>query len=129
MTLERKKECAQIAIDVSRWSKDSACIAAGAAIREFLTALDVAKGVTRADDERLEQAAIRVWGEHVWGCDSADHMAELVLSLRHQLGRARAVVEAARTIRAKYIKLRGWDVEALERLDEALKRHDEGGKE
>lgn len=42
-------------------------------------------GAIRADDERLEKAAVRIWGEHVMGCDTAERMADLIEHLRAQI--------------------------------------------
>lgn len=40
------------------------------------------KGVIEADDKRLSDAAISVWGEHIRGCDTPQEMAELINYLR-----------------------------------------------
>lgn len=47
--------------------------------------LTLTRGAMAADDARLREAAIRVWGEHVRGCDTPDEMADLIRELRRQL--------------------------------------------
>lgn len=46
------------------------------------------RGAIEADEERLKAAAIRVWGEHVHGCDAPDRMADLIIALRANQGGA-----------------------------------------
>lgn len=41
--------------------------------------------VITADDNRLKDAAIRVWGEDRHGCDTADWLAEEILFLRKKV--------------------------------------------
>lgn len=45
------------------------------------------RGVMAADEERTRAAAMRVWGEHVRGCDTADAMADLIVSQRAEIAR------------------------------------------
>ena len=63
------------------------------AVRGYIKALreQVAqvRGAMSADDGRLEAAAKRVWGEHIWGCDTPDQMADLILGLREENARLR----------------------------------------
>jgi hypothetical protein len=43
------------------------------------------RGAMAADDERLKAAAERVWGDHIWGCDTPEKLADLVLHLRAEI--------------------------------------------
>ena len=61
-------------------------------VRGLADEVDALRGVTRADDERLEQAAIRAWGEHKWGCDTAEHLADEVDRHRRLLFAAKVSV-------------------------------------
>lgn len=45
------------------------------------------RGAMAADEERTRAAAMRVWGEHVRGCDTADAMADLIVSQRAEIAR------------------------------------------
>ena len=45
------------------------------------------RGAMAADEERTRAAAMRVWGEHVRGCDTADAMADLIVSQRAEIER------------------------------------------
>lgn len=45
------------------------------------------KGTISADDARLVAAAVKVWGESPWGCDTAEHLADVVLALRAEVAR------------------------------------------
>lgn len=45
------------------------------------------RGVMAADEERTRAAAMRVWGEHVRGCDTADAMADLIVRQREEIAR------------------------------------------
>ena len=50
-------------------------------IRHAPRLLEIAReqrGAATADEERTRAAAMRVWGEHVRGCDTADAMADLI---------------------------------------------------
>lgn len=47
--------------------------------------LTLTRGAMAADDNRLRDAAIRVWGEHVRGCDTPDAMADLIEHLRNEV--------------------------------------------
>jgi len=58
--------------------------------------LELARGVTRADDERLNAAAIKVWGENVHGCDAAEWLADEVLGLRAEVERLTGELDEAR---------------------------------
>jgi hypothetical protein len=51
------------------------------------------RGAMDADDRRLREAAIRVWGEDRHGCDTPDEMAELILTLRARCARADAAAD------------------------------------
>jgi len=51
------------------------------------------EGAMRADDKRLEDAAVRVWGEHRWGCDTPDQMADAIIDLRAQVQSEREACE------------------------------------
>ena len=78
---------------------EARCATANAAADSYLTAMEreqdakmiaearVAEleGAMAADERRLRDAAIRVWGEHAHGCDTPDWMAEEILTLRAQL--------------------------------------------
>lgn len=48
------------------------------------------KGALAADDERLANAAVVVWGEHIWGCDTPEHMVDLIQELRAELAQAKS---------------------------------------
>lgn len=43
------------------------------------------KGAMAADDERLRNAEKRIYPDVTWGCDAAEHMADLVIGLRSEL--------------------------------------------
>jgi len=47
------------------------------------------RGAMAADEERTRAAAMRVWGEHVRGCDTADAMADLIVRQREEIARLR----------------------------------------
>ena len=57
--------------------------------------VEMVKGAMAADDKRLSDAAVRVWSEHRWGCDTPDHMADTILALRDDAKRLREAVEVA----------------------------------
>jgi len=48
------------------------------------------RGAMSADEERMRAAAMRVWGDHVRGCDTADAMADLIVRQRAEVERLRA---------------------------------------
>ena len=55
---------------------------------EFPRLLEIAqeqRGAMAADEERTRAAAMRVWGEHVRGCDTADAMADLIVRQRAEI--------------------------------------------
>ena len=52
------------------------------------------RGAIEADEERLKEASVRVWGEHAHGCDTPDRMADAVASLRARV----AELEARRVV-------------------------------
>jgi hypothetical protein len=54
------------------------------------------QGVIDADDERLRAAALRVWGEHRWGCDTAEMLADTIEDLREALTQERVRAQAIR---------------------------------
>jgi|ERR1044072_1834478 hypothetical protein len=54
------------------------------------------KDVIASDDKRLAEAAEKVWGEHVWGCDAPDKMADAILGLRAQLKKLTGLNEAVK---------------------------------
>ena len=43
------------------------------------------RGAATADEERTKAAAVRVWGEHVRGCDTVDAMADLIEAQRAEI--------------------------------------------
>jgi hypothetical protein len=53
------------------------------------------RGAMDADDCRLREAAIRVWGEDRHGCDTPDWMAEEILTLRGRCAELEAKLGAA----------------------------------
>lgn len=58
----------------------------GARLEEaYLAALiliDHLRGAVAADDARLRAAEIRAWGEPRWGCDAAEHLADMIIEMR-----------------------------------------------
>ena len=55
---------------------------------EFPRLLEIAReqrGAATADEERTKAAAVRVWGEHVRGCDTVDAMADLIEAQRAEI--------------------------------------------
>ena len=52
--------------------------------------LSLARGAMRASDERLERAAVQVWGEDLHGCDTAEWLADEILGLRSALAACEA---------------------------------------
>ena len=50
------------------------------------------RGAMNADEARTREAAMRVWGEHVRGCDTADAMADLIVRQRAEIARLRAEI-------------------------------------
>ena len=57
-------------------------------IRHAPRLLEIAReqrGAATADEERTRAAAMRVWGEHVRGCDTADAMADLIVRQRAEI--------------------------------------------
>ena len=57
-------------------------------IRHAPRLLEIAReqrGAMAADEERTRAAAMRVWGEHVRGCDTADAMADLIVRQRAEI--------------------------------------------
>ena len=75
------------------------------------------EGAMRADDKRLEDAAIRVWGEHRWGCDTPDQMADTILDLRAKLAEAQ---EVGRAFRKARLEAEAKLAEAQERIQKIL---------
>jgi hypothetical protein len=59
-------------------------------IRALKAEMRMVKGAMAADDKRLADAAIRVWGDHRWGCDTPDHMADTILELRAAVARLKS---------------------------------------
>lgn len=57
------------------------------------------RGAMAADEERTRAAAMRVWGEHVRGCDTADAMADLIVRQRAEIERLRNDLEEANECR------------------------------
>jgi hypothetical protein len=68
---------------------DPADKARGEEIDRLRAELELVRGAMRADDERLRAASVRVWGEHRWGCDAPEQMANLIEHLRAELREAR----------------------------------------
>ena len=54
------------------------------------------RGAATADEERTKAAAVRVWGEHVRGCDTVDAMADLIEAQRAEIAAMRKVVEISK---------------------------------
>ena len=54
-------------------------------LREALDALESAQAEIAVDAGRLRDAAMRVWGEDVHGCDTPDRLADAILGLRAQI--------------------------------------------
>lgn len=48
------------------------------------------QGVIRADEHRLTEAAVKVWGENVHGCDAPEWLADEILGLREDVAELRA---------------------------------------
>ena len=62
----------------------------GVMIENFPRLLAIAqeqRGAMAADEDRARAAAMRVWGEHVRGCDTADAMADLIVRQRAEIAR------------------------------------------
>ncbi len=57
-------------------------------IRHAPRLLEIAReqrGAATADEERTRAAAMRVWGEHVRGCDTADALADLIAAQKAEI--------------------------------------------
>ena len=57
-------------------------------VMQFPRLLEIAReqrGAATADEERTKAAAVRVWGEHVRGCDTVDAMADLIEAQRAEI--------------------------------------------
>ena len=50
------------------------------------------RGAMAADEERTKTASVRVWGEHVRGCDTVDAMADLIAEQRAEIARLKAEI-------------------------------------
>lgn len=57
------------------WTNAPALLAAAQRVQEL-------EGVIRADEHRLNSAAVEVWGENVHGCDAPEWLADEILGLR-----------------------------------------------
>lgn len=69
-------------------------------VAELERELAAARGVTQADDARLRAAERRVYDDPdlTFGCDAADHMADMVLELRQHNAELERELEAARNV-------------------------------
>jgi hypothetical protein len=71
------------------------------------------QGAMRADDERLNAAATKVWDENIHGCDAPDWMAEEILDLRAQLDDTRTALDGYAALAVEAIEaIRGGVVSA-----------------
>jgi len=52
--------------------------------------IELLKGAMRADDMRLRNAELTVYGDpdKTFGCDAAEHLAEIIVDLRRRLKKA-----------------------------------------
>lgn len=64
-----------------------------AALPDILAIAQEQRGAMNADEARTREAAMRVWGEHVRGCDTADAMADLIVSQRAELDAVFAAID------------------------------------
>lgn len=69
-------------------------------VAELERELAGARGVTQADSARLRAAERRVYDDPdlTFGCDAADHMADMVLELRQHNAELERELEAARKV-------------------------------
>ncbi len=54
-------------------------------IRELNRTIIDIRGAMSADERRLREAAVKVWGEDKYGCDTPEWMADEILFLRKRL--------------------------------------------
>jgi len=71
---------------------DTCSCTLGRRLKAMKAEVEMVKGAMAADDKRLSDAAVRVWSEHRWGCDTPDHMADTILALRDDAKRLREAV-------------------------------------
>lgn len=78
----------------TQWHGAKDCVTNKPITRAQLSAanleINTLKGEITADEDRLEKAAIAVWGEHIHGCDTPEHLADLVQHLTAEIERLKA---------------------------------------
>ena len=81
-------------------ARDAEIAALKQRVAELERELAGARGVSQADDARLRAAERRVYDDPdlTFGCDAADHMADMVLELRQHNAELERELEAARNV-------------------------------